>query len=183
MKIPCQLLRFPLFCQFPPFWQVKSYQQILLITFLVSTCFSRKKVTYTHTVLCPATSACRAVFFRRQTTVFYKKFTQAVHRLQMRACEFFLFQKGLNQKNKQQMMKTTRTFCLNHDFNKIFKMNRINSTQQRHCGLDPQSPTNNAYRREIAGQARNDGHRICPIGKVSGIKLESLNINIKQFLI
>ena len=27
----------------------------------------------------------------------------------------------------------------------------------RHCGLDPQSPTINVSKREIAGQARNDG--------------------------
>jgi len=31
----------------------------------------------------------------------------------------------------------------------------------RHCGLDPQSPTINAFKREIAGQARNDGHIFC----------------------
>jgi len=70
-------------------------------------------------------------------------------------------------------------FCLNHDFHKIKKINRIFSfstetqssqscteiiynhnriiQKHRHCGLNPQSPDYNALNKEIAGQARNDG--------------------------
>jgi len=39
-------------------------------------------------------------------------------------------------------------------------MNAVRSTLTRHCGLDPQSPENNAMNEEIAGQARNDGYEV-----------------------
>jgi len=40
--------------------------------------------------------------------------------------------------------------------------NTVRRNGVRHWGTCPQSPTNNAFKREIAGQARNDEHRFCP---------------------
>jgi len=36
----------------------------------------------------------------------------------------------------------------------------ITKQKSRHCGLNPQSPANNALNKGIAGQARNDASRI-----------------------